>query len=94
MRQGRWRCSWLVEVVPVLWTAQEQLLPSAAVVPFDAEAAGRGAMIYSAVGRARGRASDIAIAACAQLHEAAIWTLNQEDFRDIPGLDLVQAAPR
>ena len=67
----------------------EQLLPSAAVVPFDAEAAGRAAMIHSAVGRARGRASDIAIAACAQLHEAAIWTLNQEDFRDIPGLDFV-----
>ncbi len=69
--------------------AQEQLLPSAAIVPFDAEASARAAMIYSGLGRSRGRASDIAIAACALLHEAVIWTLNEEDFRDIPGLEFV-----
>lgn len=69
--------------------AQEQLFPSAAIVPFDAEAAVRAAMIYGTLGRARGRASDIAIAACALLHEAVIWTLNEDDFRDIPGLEFV-----
>lgn len=69
--------------------AQEQLLPSAAIVPFDAEASARAAMIYSGLGRSRGRASDIAIAACALLHEAVIWTLNEEDFRDVPGLEFV-----
>jgi len=31
---------------------------------------------------------DLAIAACALTHEAALWTLNPEDFRDIPGLRL------
>jgi predicted nucleic acid-binding protein len=31
---------------------------------------------------------DIAIAACAIEHRAALWTLNERDFEDIPGLML------
>jgi len=31
---------------------------------------------------------DLAIAACAMTHDAALWTLNMEDFADIPGLEL------
>ena len=31
---------------------------------------------------------DRAIAACALVHEAAVWTRNDQDFNDIPGLDL------
>ena len=30
----------------------------------------------------------VAIAACAIEHGAALWTLNPEDFQDIPGLTL------
>ena len=33
--------------------------------------------------------ADIAIAACAIVHDAAIWTLNEDDFSDLPGLELV-----
>jgi predicted nucleic acid-binding protein len=32
---------------------------------------------------------DIAIAACALVHGGALWTLNRDDFRDIPDLKLV-----
>ena len=40
------------------------------------------------VSRARSREMDLAIAACAITQDAALWTLNEEDFRDIPGLKL------
>src|SRR5256885_118962 len=33
--------------------------------------------------------ADIAIADCAIVHGAALWTLNREDFKDIPDLRLV-----
>jgi predicted nucleic acid-binding protein len=32
---------------------------------------------------------DIAIAACALAHNAALWTLNPADFKDIPDLQLL-----
>jgi predicted nucleic acid-binding protein len=32
---------------------------------------------------------DLAIAACAIVHGAALWTLNPQDFKDVPGLELV-----
>jgi len=35
-----------------------------------------------------GREADIAIAACAIVREAELWTLNRADFRDIPNLRL------
>jgi predicted nucleic acid-binding protein len=31
---------------------------------------------------------DLAIAACALAHDAALWTLNPNDFADIPDLSL------
>ncbi len=67
---------------------QEALLPRSAAVPFDAEAAGAAADLHGQVPRARARQMDLAIAACAIVQEGALWTLNQEDFRDIPGLKL------
>lgn len=69
--------------------AQEALFPSAAAVPFDAEAARQAATLYSTVSRPRRRSADLAVAACALVHEAAFWTLNPDDFSDLPGLELM-----
>jgi predicted nucleic acid-binding protein len=68
--------------------AQEALFPAGAAIPFDYEEARTCARIYRGLGRARGREIDIAIAATAILRDAALWTLNSADFRDIPGLRL------
>lgn len=44
--------------------------------------------LYRTVKRPRGRELDIAIAACALTQDASLWTLNDEDFRDLPSLHL------
>jgi predicted nucleic acid-binding protein len=69
--------------------AQESVLPREGVVPFDAGAAALAAALYAKIQRARGREIDLAIAACALTHGAALWTLNAPDFRDIPNLKLI-----
>jgi predicted nucleic acid-binding protein len=69
--------------------AQQALFPIEAAVPFDSAVALRAAELYSKVRRARGRELDLAIAAAALVHGAALWTLNRADFDDIPGLELV-----
>jgi predicted nucleic acid-binding protein len=66
------------------WFLEEQ------VAAFDAYAAITAAAIYRQLSRKRHRDIDIAIAACAIEHNAAFWTLNPEDFADIPGLRLYQ----
>ena len=43
--------------------------------------------------RPRGREIDIAIAACAIAHDAQLWTVNADDFKDIPNLKLLRFAP-
>jgi len=68
--------------------AQELLFPRSATVAFGAPEAARAAQLYAAVTRARGREIDLAIAACAIVHGASLWTLNRDDFADIPGLAL------
>lgn len=71
---------------------QEALLPAALARGFgDAEAV-VAAGIYRALKRARGRDMDIAIAACAIVHGARLWTLNPGDFRDLPELVLYEPA--
>jgi predicted nucleic acid-binding protein len=67
---------------------QEALLPADSALPFGAAEARIGAAIYRKVARARYRAADLAIAACAIRHGAWLWTLNPRDFSDIPGLRL------
>jgi predicted nucleic acid-binding protein len=67
---------------------QDELLPPEHVVHFGYPEATRAAQLYRVVPRARGREFDLAVAACALVHGAALWTLNSDDFRDIPGLML------
>jgi len=67
---------------------QEAALPAMAAIEFDHECAQTAARLYRTVKRARGREMDIAIAASAIEHGAALWTLNEADFADIPGLTL------
>lgn len=67
---------------------QDALFPPDGVVPFGAEEATLAADLYRRVTRGRGRELDLAVAACALRHEAALWTLNPRDFRDVPGLTL------
>lgn len=69
--------------------AQEALFPAATAVGFGPEEAVVAARLYQSVERPRGRELDLAIAACALTHEAAFWTLNPRDFRDIPRLRLL-----
>jgi len=69
--------------------AQEALFPRAAAVPFGVREAEVAATLYRTVRRPRGREIDLAVAACALSHGAGLWTLNPEDFRDIPDLRLV-----
>ncbi len=68
---------------------QENILPQERVVPFGAAEAARAAELYKRVPRARTREIDIAIAATAMVRDATLWTLNPEDFKDIPGLQLI-----
>ena len=68
--------------------AQEDLFPAETAVAFGSGEAATAARIYKQVARARGRELDLAVAACAIANNAAIWTLNRDDFRDIPDLRL------
>jgi predicted nucleic acid-binding protein len=68
--------------------AQEALFPSESAVPFGPQEAALSAKLYSSLRRPRGREIDLAIAACAIIREAELWTRNAGDFRDIPGLRL------
>ena len=67
---------------------QEDLFPRGQAVPFDAEAAARAAALHVRLPRPRGRDFDLAIAACALVDDAALWTLDLDDFRDVPDLKL------
>ncbi|HKE87457.1 MAG TPA: type II toxin-antitoxin system VapC family toxin [Vicinamibacterales bacterium] len=68
--------------------AHARLFPLDDVVPFGVDAARIAADVYQSLKRPRARQIDIAIAACAIEHNAALWTLNTQDFDDIPGLML------
>ncbi|MFI5381853.1 MAG: type II toxin-antitoxin system VapC family toxin [Tepidisphaerales bacterium] len=68
--------------------AQEALFPASSAIPFGPEEAIVSADLYRAVRRPCSREVDLAIAACAIAREAQLWTLNIDDFRDVPGLRL------
>ena len=67
---------------------QEALFPAAVALPFGPEEARVAAALYDAVERPRRREADLAIAACAIVRGAELWTLNPSDFRDLPRLEL------
>jgi predicted nucleic acid-binding protein len=67
---------------------QELLFPARAAFTFGIREATIAAEICRRVKRPRRREIDIAIAACALAQGAMLWTLNPQDFRDIPGLEL------
>ena len=73
--------------------AQEALFPSASAVGFGPVEAVIAARLYPSLPRPRGREIDLAIAACALAHDAALWTLNSADFRDVPRLRLYADEP-
>jgi predicted nucleic acid-binding protein len=66
----------------------DALFPSESIAVFGPDEARVAAQLYRHVRRARARAADLAIAASAIEHGAALWTLNTGDFDDIPGLTL------
>lgn len=73
--------------------AQEALFPSDSAVPFEDAEAKIAADLYRTLPRPRGRELDLAIAATALLRDAALWTLDPDDFADVPGLRLHRPDP-
>lgn len=69
--------------------AQEALFPSELAVVFGPAEAAVSAELYRKLKRPRGREVDLAIAACAIVKQARLWTLNTKDFSDVPHLQLV-----
>jgi predicted nucleic acid-binding protein len=72
--------------LPEELVTQRSLFPESSAIPFGPLEAARAAELYRVVRRPRGREFDLAIAACALTHEATLWTLSLDDFRDVPGL--------
>ena len=75
--------------IPEQIEAQEALFPSSEAIAFGSAEALLAADVYQKIKRPRGREIDIAIAACAIVHEAHLWTVNPADFKDIPNLKLL-----
>jgi predicted nucleic acid-binding protein len=69
--------------------AQKALLPAQSACHFGITEAALAADICRRLKRSRHREIDLAVAACAIVQHAALWTLNPRDFADIPGLELI-----
>ena len=67
--------------------AQARLFPISQTIAFGAAEAAKAAELRRRL-KGRGRDLEVAIAACAILHGAALWTLTPRDFAGIPGLRL------
>ena len=68
---------------------QEALFPVSQTIPFGSGEALMAVDLYRKLKRPRGREIDIAIAGCAILQDAQLWTLNPADFKDVPKLKLI-----
>ena len=60
------------------------------ILPFDDAAADAYRGIVEAAGYSRRKLLDRMIAAQALVHRARLVTMNGEDFRDVPGLELLE----
>jgi predicted nucleic acid-binding protein len=69
--------------------AQRALFPDEQAVALGPREALLAAKLYGTLRKPRGREIDLAIAACALSHGAALWTLNDEDFADVPSLRVI-----
>lgn len=67
---------------------QEALFPADTAIPFGPQEARVAASLYAQIDRPRRREVDLAIAACAIVWGAALWTTNPRDFRDVPRLEI------
>lgn len=76
--------------LPAEIAAQEALFPSETALVFGAREASVSAELYRTIKRPRGREIDFAIAACALVRDADLWTLNKSGFSDIPHLRLAR----
>jgi predicted nucleic acid-binding protein len=74
--------------LPAELEVQEAMLPSSDALSFGADEVRVAADLFRRVSSARGREIDLAVAACAIAWQGSLWTLNPEDFADIPGLRL------
>jgi predicted nucleic acid-binding protein len=66
----------------------EEFFEKDVLAAFGPREAERAAALYRQVRGARQRQADLAIAACAIEQGARLWTLNRQDFEDVPGLVL------
>ncbi len=67
----------------------DALLRTLPVLPFDGAAADAYRSIVEAAGFSRRKILDRTIAAQALAHQATLVTMNPDDFKDVPGLELV-----
>ncbi len=70
---------------------QSRLLPTTSAIPFGEDEAQLASSLYRRVPRPREHEIDLMIAACAIAHEASLWTLNPDDFKNVPNLVLYRA---
>lgn len=82
--RGAGRHAWLEGHRPI----SEALFPAREALPFGPDEARVAAELFRELPRPRGRETDLAIAACALVWKAKLWTLNVDDFADVPGLGL------
>lgn len=71
---------------------QQFLFPDERTIVFGPTEARVAADLYRVLPRPRGREADLAIAACTLTKEGRLWTVNEQDFADIPGLPLFHLA--
>jgi len=67
----------------------DAMLSAIPTLAFDSPAADAYATIVARVGYSRRKLLDRMIAAQALVHRATLVTLNEDDFRDVPGLTLL-----
>jgi predicted nucleic acid-binding protein len=68
--------------------AVDEFFAEDALAVFGRREAERAAALFRLVKSPRQRQADLAIAACAIEQSAQLWTLNRQDFDDVPGLTL------